>query len=65
MHAIPASDAEEYEGMPLLAEVGPIELDPKIQIQVDELLATEPLEEGKNKEATLAATLDKCHGDKA
>lgn len=28
VHAIPASDAEEYHGMPLFAEVGPLLLDP-------------------------------------
>jgi len=36
VHAIPASDAEEYQGMPMFAEVGPIQLDPKTQQQADE-----------------------------
>jgi hypothetical protein len=27
VHAIPASDVEEYQGMPMFAEVGPIVLD--------------------------------------
>ena len=28
VHAIPASDAEEYQGMPMFAEVGPLIQDP-------------------------------------
>jgi hypothetical protein len=30
VHAIPASDVEEYQGMPMFAEVGPLILDPKV-----------------------------------
>lgn len=30
VHAIPASDAEEYIGMPMFAEVGPLVLDAKV-----------------------------------
>ncbi len=30
VHGIPASDVNEYEGMPMFAEVGPLNLDPKV-----------------------------------
>lgn len=30
VHAIPASDAEEYQGMPMFAEVGPLVMDEKV-----------------------------------
>lgn len=44
VHAIPASDAEEYQGMPMFAEVGPLILDQKIEdkgkklIDIDEMV---------------------------
>lgn len=31
VHGIPASDINEYEGMPMFAEVGPLKLDPKVE----------------------------------
>ena len=31
VHAIPASDAEEYQGMPMFAEVGPLQMDKKVE----------------------------------
>lgn len=31
MHAIPASDAMEYEGMPAFAETGPLEMDSNVE----------------------------------
>lgn len=37
MHGVPASDIEEYKGMPMFAEVGPIKLDPKLEQQSNEL----------------------------
>jgi hypothetical protein len=30
VHGVPASDVQEYQGMPMFAEVGPLVLDPKI-----------------------------------
>ena len=30
VHAIPASDEREYQGMPLLKEIGPVVIDPAI-----------------------------------
>ncbi|CDW88006.1 UNKNOWN [Stylonychia lemnae] len=38
VHAIPASDAEEYQGMPMFAEVGPIILDQKIEQKAQRLI---------------------------
>lgn len=39
MHALPVeNDAlnEQYQGMPLFAEIGPLQLDPTMQKEVDE-----------------------------
>ena len=41
MNAVPASDAEFYEGMPAFAEIGPIQLDPLIQKQALDILSRE------------------------
>ena len=30
VHAIPTSDVDEYKGMPLLHEIGPVVIDPKM-----------------------------------
>lgn len=30
VHAIPASDIEEYQGMPMYQEVGPLVMDPTV-----------------------------------
>lgn len=38
VHAIPASDADEYEGMPMFAEVGPLEEDPEVSEAVREVV---------------------------
>lgn len=57
VHAIPASDAEEYQGMPMFAEVGPIEMDEVITEQIE--LA---LDNFKKKDYSLLAfdvTVDK------
>ena len=35
VHAIPASDAMEYEGMPAFAETGVLEMDPMIEEAVE------------------------------
>lgn len=37
VHAIPASDAQEYQGMPIFAEVGPLLMNPKIQDKAAQL----------------------------
>jgi hypothetical protein len=37
VHAIPASDAQEYQGMPIFAEVGPLLMNPKVQEKADQL----------------------------
>ena len=31
VHAIPASDVQEYQGMPMFKEVGPLTMDPAVQ----------------------------------
>ena len=41
VHAIPASDVQEYQGMPMFSEVGPLTMDPAVQQEVD-LLDKEP-----------------------
>ena len=41
VHAIPASDVQEYQGMPMFKEVGPLTMDPAVQQEVD-LLDKEP-----------------------
>lgn len=38
VHAVPVSEVEDYTGMPAFAEVGPLQLDPKIQKAVDDML---------------------------
>ena len=38
VHGIPASDINEYEGMPMFAEVGPLKLDPKVEQNFNEML---------------------------
>ena len=30
VHGVPASDIQQYEGMPMFAEVGPLRLDPVV-----------------------------------
>jgi hypothetical protein len=37
VHAIPASDAEEYQGMPMFSESKPLELDPEVTIEAEKL----------------------------
>ena len=37
VHAIPASDVQEYQGMPLFREIGPIIMDPAVRRQVHDL----------------------------
>mmetsp|Transcript_17738 Transcript_17738/g.16970 ORF Transcript_17738/g.16970 Transcript_17738/m.16970 type:complete len:116 (+) Transcript_17738:302-649(+) len=44
VHAIPASDAEEYQGMPMFAEVGPLEADKKIFDKVEETTQVFPIQ---------------------
>jgi len=39
VHAIPASDVQEYQGMPMFAEVGPLECDPAVTQQVQRIQA--------------------------
>jgi hypothetical protein len=34
VHAIPASDVQEYQGMPMFEEVGPLVLDPAIEQEI-------------------------------
>ena len=41
VHAIPASDAEEYQGMPMFAEVGPLVLDPQVLAKVESYMSSE------------------------
>ena len=43
VHAVPASDAQEYRGMPLLREVGPIVMDRSIRDCVDVLKDENPV----------------------
>ncbi|TNV83300.1 hypothetical protein FGO68_gene9992 [Halteria grandinella] len=43
VHAIPASDAQEYQGMPIFAEVGPLLMNPKIQDKADFQVSLEKL----------------------
>ena len=43
VHAVPASDAQEYRGMPLLKEIGPIESDPAITECVNVLADENPV----------------------
>lgn len=43
MHGVPASDIEEYKGMPMFAEVGPIKLDQKLEQQSNELSQQESI----------------------
>ena len=54
MHAIPASDAEEYQGMPMFAEVGPLVLDPKTTEQVNFFISSP-----SSERVAFPATLDK------
>lgn len=30
VHAIPASDIQEYQGMPMFKEIGPLVIDPNV-----------------------------------
>lgn len=39
VHAVPVSEVQEYTGMPAFSEVGPIQIDPEIQSQVQDYLA--------------------------
>ena len=34
VHAIPASDIQEYQGMPMFKEIGPLVMDPAVANQV-------------------------------
>ena len=43
VHAIPASDIQEYQGMPLFTEVGPLVLDPAISDQVQHFSKQNPI----------------------
>ncbi len=42
MHAIPASDAMEYEGMPAFAETGVLVMDSKVEATVESILEGSP-----------------------
>ena len=35
VHALPVCKDQDYRGMPLFAEIGPLKLDPKLQTEVD------------------------------
>ena len=56
MHAIPASDAEEYQGMPMFAEAGPLIMDPKLLLKVDEY--TSLAEQGPHFKGTIEKVYD-------
>ena len=43
VHAIPASDLEEYQGMPLYQEVGPLVMDPAVATQVSHFSQQNPV----------------------
>lgn len=45
VHAIPASDVQEYQGMPMFEEVGPLTMDPAIEQTIR--LAERQIEEAK------------------
>ena len=44
VHAIPASDIREYQGMPLFKEIGPLKMDPKVASTVSKLSQKNPVE---------------------
>ncbi len=43
MHAIPASDIQEYQGMPMFKEVGPLTMDPAVATQVSHYSQQNPV----------------------
>ena len=42
VHAIPATDVQEYQGMPMFKEVGPLVMDPAVESEADQLLNESP-----------------------
>jgi hypothetical protein len=44
VHAVPVSEVEDYTGMPAFSEIGPLEIDPKLQIQIEEFLTQNKVE---------------------
>lgn len=38
VHAVPVSEIQDYIGMPAFSEVGPIQIDPEVQVSVQEIL---------------------------
>jgi len=43
VHGVPASDVEEYQGMPMFAEKGPLVIDPKVEEEANLRLKSEEI----------------------
>ena len=41
VHAVPVSEVEEYTGMPAFSEVGPLEIDPEVESNVQSMLKSD------------------------
>ena len=39
VHAVPVSEIQDYLGMPAFCEVGPIQIDPEVQVSIQEILS--------------------------
>jgi len=43
VHGVPASDVEEYQGMPMFAERGPLVIDPNVDAEANLRLKSEEI----------------------